>query len=481
MKEKCSELLPRELLMWLLADRGFKALLFLPRIENPETLLAVLQAINKAVDAGRSENGSELLITFRDSSYFNAISQYINAADPSSSYLIFRMVEQLLPLLDTYMDCLPSDSADVVSLIITVVESKNDIICDLSGTSEDILKNIKQKVDQVRNRRAMKKSGKASKDVKSKISDQDIEPPEDFRTISIFPTQDDLVENEQFLRKNIVGESYKNLDTYLDIQFRLYREDFIRPLREGILEYRHCLQSGQKIQNKDVRIYKGTRIMFPDISLSGLTYQIQFSLDGFRNMRWENSKRLIYGTLVCLSHDGFNSFIFATVAYRDPQKLKHGIIDLFIESRENINFQANYVMVESSSYFESCRHVLKSLQEIGEDLPFQQYIVGAVDKRSEEDVLLIDLDRNVKPKSNVVISAPRYLTHEVHYDLTPLMKVGSEELGKSVMVRDPKSWPHLDYMTLDNSQLEAVKSALTKEVAIVQGPPGTGKTYIGLN
>ena len=115
MKEKCSDLLPQELLMWLLADRGFKVLLEQPRIDNPGTLLEVLKAINKAMETGRSENGSELLINFRDSSYFQSISQHINAADPSSSYLTFRILEQLLPLLDTYMDCLPSDAADIVS------------------------------------------------------------------------------------------------------------------------------------------------------------------------------------------------------------------------------------------------------------------------------------------------------------------------------------------------------------------------------
>ena len=89
-KEKCSDLLPQELLMWLLADRGFKALLEQPRIDNPGTLLEVLKAINKAMETGRSENGSVLLINFRDSSYFQFISQHINAADPSSSYLTFK-------------------------------------------------------------------------------------------------------------------------------------------------------------------------------------------------------------------------------------------------------------------------------------------------------------------------------------------------------------------------------------------------------
>ena len=45
---------------------------------------------------------------------------------------------------------------------------------------------------------------------------------------------------------------------------------------------------------------------------------------------------------------------------------------------------------------------------------------------------------------------------------------------------DTRSWPSAEQLDLDNSQLEAVKMALTKEFAVIQGPPGTGKTYIGL-
>lgn len=41
-------------------------------------------------------------------------------------------------------------------------------------------------------------------------------------------------------------------------------------------------------------------------------------------------------------------------------------------------------------------------------------------------------------------------------------------------------WPTAEEMKLDESQLKAVKSALTSELSVIQGPPGTGKTYIGL-
>ena len=53
-------------------------------------------------------------------------------------------------------------------------------------------------------------------------------------------------------------------------------------------------------------------------------------------------------------------------------------------------------------------------------------------------------------------------------------------VGRNVRILAPYSWPSAAQLELDNSQLEAVKMALTKEFAVIQGPPGTGKTYIGL-
>ena len=69
---------------------------------------------------------------------------------------------------------------------------------------------------------------------KTKKSRQDEEPPDDFREIEICPTSTDLANVKPFLRKNQINGQYKDLDTYLDIQFRLLREDLVKPLRDSI-------------------------------------------------------------------------------------------------------------------------------------------------------------------------------------------------------------------------------------------------------
>ena len=50
----------------------------------------------------------------------------------------------------------------------------------------------------------------------------------------------------------------------------------------------------------------------------------------------------------------------------------------------------------------------------------------------------------------------------------------------SVNLNVEAEWPSARDLMLDKSQVAALKSAITNELAIIQGPPGTGKTHIGL-
>lgn len=59
-------------------------------------------------------------------------------------------------------------------------------------------------------------------------------PPENFRELSIVPTRAELLDRCPFLRPNIVNGAYSDVEHYLDVQFRLLREDCFGPLRDGI-------------------------------------------------------------------------------------------------------------------------------------------------------------------------------------------------------------------------------------------------------
>jgi len=66
----------------------------------------------------------------------------------------------------------------------------------------------------------------------------DMTPPDDFRDIPIIPTIQEILSTEEpFLRTNKKTGSYIDADHYLDVQFRLLREDFVQPLKKGIQDF----------------------------------------------------------------------------------------------------------------------------------------------------------------------------------------------------------------------------------------------------
>ena len=64
-------------------------------------------------------------------------------------------------------------------------------------------------------------------------------PPNDIRDIDIYPNYAELMAKDQdvYLRKNMVEGAYDSFNHYRDVIFRLTREDFMRPLREGFQNF----------------------------------------------------------------------------------------------------------------------------------------------------------------------------------------------------------------------------------------------------
>lgn len=61
------------------------------------------------------------------------------------------------------------------------------------------------------------------------------------------------------------------------------------------------------------------------------------------------------------------------------------------------------------------------------------------------------------------------------YDLACIAAEGHNDSMKPFNPLNPDAWPTEEQLGLDDSQLKALKLALTKELAIIQGPPGTGR------
>lgn len=289
-------------------------------------------------------------------------------------------------------------------------------------------------------------------------------PPDNFVDLPVVPSKSDLSEDAKpFLRRAKVVGQYDDVEHYLDVQFRLMRQDFVLPLREGIVEFKKN-GSQKNYTCSDLRIYYDVHIV-GTVFKDGIDHILQFDISKLKNVRWEFSKRLIFGSLLCLSKDNFETVIFATVANRDAQTLAKGSVNVnFKTGLEDVfNSTSNdvYIMAETTAYFESYCHVLEGLKEMTKNLPLQDYIIKC---RSD-----LKPPRYLLP-SGGISSVPMY-------DVSALM---SNKQHKEVAALTTVSWPGTDLMCLNESQREAAILALTKELAIIQGPPGTGKTYVGL-
>ena len=122
-----------------------------------------------------------------------------------------------------------------------------------------------------------------------------------------------------------------------------------------------------------------------DYTIDGIIYSLR--INDLKKINWERSKRLIFGSLICLSSDVFeHNCIVGIVCDRDMEQLKKGIITVRFDYETDAGLEKNmpmfdqiYVMLETTAYFESYRHVLDSLvafERLGEQLfPFREQLV----------------------------------------------------------------------------------------------------------
>ncbi|CAH1269009.1 ZNFX1 [Branchiostoma lanceolatum] len=443
-KELLDETSVRKDLVALLLPNTVKLMMM---VRNSEFLARALATYFAAIPAQPSRQQQ-----FRES-IKHALRLFRELLDRSpSSYL---QLTAALAVIGTAIKCLGADASDTdndIATSFTDVESRKDAI-----------------VESLRNGNSLKDVEGASVD----RLDRRLEgPPDDFRVLTIIPTFNDInTDKEPFLRPNNVRGGYTDVDTYLDVQFRLLREDFVRPLREGIAEFLDMRRRGSEHGHKtqDIHVYHDVHVVHPTYDNHGIVYRIQFDSYKLKWVRWQSSKRLICGSLVCLSKDDLRTMHFATVVQSDPKELEKGWVDVKFEQNHSdvsqISATDTCIMVESPTYFEAYRHVLKGLQEVQEGtMPFTKYIVDC------------DCADGVDP--------PEYLRGsrwDVTYDLSVVVVENAySSLVRSVPVVRDDLWPSAKDLNFDESQYRAFKLGLTKEFAVIQGPPGTGKTYIGL-
>ncbi|NWQ80530.1 ZNFX1 protein, partial [Columbina picui] len=472
---------PSEVVITLASSLGLKELLSQTTMK-PSFLQLVCQVLRKACSSRMDRQSvQQLLGVVKDSNFLKiCLPQYVSdmmtEAVPAVRHQYPVHISNIISLLQDLISIFPASSVQKISVLLTVLPASINTLrasgVDITEEMENNLNKVQMLVQHLQEKR---REGTLRADNYTLMQPQTDGQEESYRTMTIYPTYNEIHHDEKpFLRPNIVSGKYESTSIYLDTHFRLLREDFVRPLREGILELLQSFEDKGLRRKKfdDIRIYFDTRIIRPLCSPTGIVYKVQFDVKPLKFVRWQNSKRLLYGSLVCLSKDHFETCLFATISNRDNAEVADGIVQLCFNAQSQallaeVQPSDSFLMVETTAYFEAYRHVLEGLQEIQEeDIPFQKYIV--------------ECDAQLK--------SPAYLTMDTAYNFASLMKdpLPDEEgcpdglRRQNVQVLDPKQWPSMEALGLDESQMQALILALTKELAIIQGPPGTGKTYVGL-
>ncbi|KAL0951932.1 hypothetical protein HGRIS_008585 [Hohenbuehelia grisea] len=355
----------------------------------------------------------------------------------------------------------------------------------------------------------------------------------DISSIRIAPTQAELVTPfKPFLPANIYAAPHPfkadSMARLLDIQFRLYREELMAPLRTSVQLVREDLQAPPQAETRlsqllsngggkyhadpspsgdiDFNVYTNVKFTSLTNNRHGVTAGLAFdappgraraSQASARVRFWESmgGKRLMQGGLVALvwkdaavsDADGIEIHLgtltsslknLTESSRRSPDKvgvcisffdaeLELRILEALKDSTAHISDVK--ILVEAPVLFESIRPFLEALQGEPESVPFAKYLT-------------------LRPPgyfNGITLDAPQYArTPGFRFNLSSLFPPEAEVAGLTLDVSRPASITaarhELRKSRLDPSQADAVVDALTSEVALIQGPPGTGKSFTGV-
>ncbi|XP_055324337.1 NFX1-type zinc finger-containing protein 1-like [Sitodiplosis mosellana] len=303
--------------------------------------------------------------------------------------------------------------------------------------------------------------------------DKDKECYQTYQQMDIYPSIDELTQKQNLLtyvKPNIIKGRFESVAQYLDIHLALLREDFISPLREGIVQIIEQLKDNQTVEepksNFNIRVYPNVRILVKQLKSSKTRFKSEYLMvDLEAKIRSEQnsselvntnkySKKLMYGSLLCFSSTPmFENLIIAVVSNRDVDLLSQGYIQIEIIHSYNITnvFDRDLIMCESDVYFETYRHVYNVLKSFtDETFPMKNYIID-VDPTPHYPTYI--------PKQGEVV-----FTYKHH----------------TLDLKNTSSWPKAIEMNFNATQAEALKHAITKQFSIIQGIPGSGKSHMGL-
>ncbi|CAF4654475.1 unnamed protein product [Rotaria sp. Silwood1] len=449
-----------------LVDRFFSD----SEMNNLTILVRFFQFLLQSMNTSR-QNAAKFIIRLPGSNLLNFSYSYLTSsslADENQKDLLEKFIPILSKILQLLLELHPSCCSQLDDLgIFDRIERSSQKISD-----EDIqieVATLILRVEELRTQH-IHKTEKYKSEIETSL-ERDDPPPDDFHQLSIYPTLNEIFQQQTpYLRRNITTGQYKNGTHYLDIHFRLLREDFLWPLREAICQYMSDDNRNISFRNSNVRLYRNTIFTGTMCSQNGILFSLLIDLKSLpKTIVWTNSRRLIYGNLLAATFDDFDTSCFLLTVEDRSNIDKDGTLyvrcqkELCDYKLMKIQPGTHFTLLETTSYFEAYRPILQALQNIKDDkIPLEKY--------------LLQCDTNVP--------LPNYFEQNSSIDFRPILVKTSGEHnefdGDLSNVKDLSTWPNAQQLGLDESQYKALQLAITKSVALIQGPPGCGKTYLGV-
>ena len=476
--KRVSELLDQnpDTILLTLADKMFGLEEYLNAEWMSDNLIRIfLVLLNKSFECHSMESRKPRIIDdLVKSNYFNVlVYKSIENKDQTGVYDL-ELIKNVIKICNTILVINPAKLPDLEIII-----DRLELITKLRMKNQELIIEFDEKIEKMKleiEERKKKSFDRNNNNVNPtnvrpiQISKEFLTPPDKVKNISILPSLTEINTNQNpFLRKNVINGPYKDVEHYIDIHFRLLREDFLQPLRKGITHFKEIIDEQiRKTPNilpskiiesvdiiKKIAHIEGLRAYF-NVSFTsnicsdrGVTLALQLDVNKCKDIKWEFSKRLLFGSLVCLSDDFFkNNFILAVICDRDNESLKKGIIKVRIEQNDDvdddliINEKTKYIMFETTAYFEAYRYVLDALKSIDQDeFPFKRQIIECKsDLATPPDYLVnayIDMRTLVDNKNNFNHSTDQYM-----FD-------SSLDYARNCSIDNERRWPSPTQMMLD--------------------------------
>ena len=270
----------------------------------------------------------------------------------------------------------------------------------------------------------------------------------EWKDLPLTPTVNEIMgkvmEDDTNLSPVPVGKAFPSSEHYFDIYVRLLREDCFFEIKTGIKK----LLDGT-LDHRDMNVYKNVEMLGYVLNDNGVN--VLFQMKSSSNITKKSFRRndLQYGNLLCVSAFGsFKDPVWVTILMRDKEFSDQGVLRFLVELccygnqqkiydiLQNLTSRSGQLfVVESPTYYRAYEPILSSLQNSDCDkFPFKEVVVDLVDSGELPETHGRNLDQQIP------------------------------QLG----------------VTLDDSQMLAIRHVFENKVSIIQGPPGCGKTFLGV-